>query len=233
MTERPAPAVPEGLRVYAVGDVHGRADLLERLHKQIGADLDRHPPDEVLVVYLGDYVDRGPDTRGVVDRVLAADWPRVCLMGNHEDMMLAAMSDPESLALWLFNGGNATLESYGVGVDDPGHAGSALEAALPDAHRAFFADLALYHEVGDYLFVHAGLMPGRPLADQARHDLMWVREPFLSDRRDHGTMVVHGHTIRRGIDEQPNRIGIDTGAFATGHLTCVVLEGTTRRFLQT
>ncbi|EKV29545.1 Metallophosphoesterase [Caenispirillum salinarum AK4] len=236
------PAVPEGLRVYAVGDVHGRVDLLDDLHARIRADLARRPADRVQLVYLGDYVDRGPDSPAVIDRLLAPPprgWQRICLGGNHEDMMVKALADPEGEGpLWLMNGGLATVRAY---MDEAGEAMGGdpvggvtrLRTVLPAEHRAFLAGLRDTHRVGGYLFVHAGLRPGVPLEEQDPKEMRWIRRPFLNSDADFGAFVVHGHTITAKPEARRNRLGIDTGAFDSGVLTAVALEGTTRRFLAT
>jgi serine/threonine protein phosphatase 1 len=224
----PAPArLPPGQRVYAVGDVHGCLDRLRAIHELIAADLAQRPTDEPLLVHLGDYVDRGPDSAGVVallaDGAILPDACTVNLMGNHEHMMLAALAsgDAEATELWLANGGADSLLSWGVP-----HSAQPREwpAYLPIAHLLFLRDLAVSHEVGGYLFVHAGIRPGIPLERQSRHDLMWIREPFLSSQQAFGPVVVHGHTPRQAPVVRPNRIGIDTGAVMGGVLTCAVLE---------
>lgn len=235
-----APAVPSGLRVYAVGDVHGRADLLDALHARIVEEAAAERPEEVRLVYLGDYIDRGPDSYGVVERLLAPlprGWRRIALRGNHEDMMLRALADEDRGDLWVLNGGLATMESYfraaGTAMPPaPDKALAALHGVLPDRHLAFYAGLASYHVCGGYVFVHAGLRPGVALAEQNPDDLRWIRRPFLDSEADFGAMVVHGHSIVAKPEQRPNRIGIDTGAYASGVLTALVLEGATRRFLQ-
>lgn len=224
----PAPAtLPPGQRVYAVGDVHGCLDRLEALHALIAEDLAARPANEPLLVHLGDYVDRGPDSAGVVARLADGaalpDLPIVNLMGNHEHMMLAAVATGETDAtdLWLANGGADSLLSWGV----PRSAQpKEWPSYLPVAHLVFLRDLAVRHEVGGYLFVHAGIRPGIPLDRQSRHDLMWIREPFLSAKDAFGPVVVHGHTPRQEPVVRSNRIGIDTGAVMGGVLTCAVLE---------
>lgn len=232
--------IPSGLRIYAVGDVHGRSDLLDALHARIVGEVARERPREVRLVYLGDYVDRGPDSFGVVERLLAplpAGWRRVCLRGNHEDMMLKALAEVEHGDLWLLNGGGATMDSYfrAAGRTAPGAPEAALAAlpdVVPDRHLAFLAGLETRHACGGYLFVHAGVRPGVPLSEQRPDDLRWIRRPFLDSDEDFGAVVVHGHTITRRPVQRPNRIGIDTGAYDSGVLTALVLEGATRRFLQ-
>ncbi|MEJ0018882.1 MAG: metallophosphoesterase family protein [Acetobacteraceae bacterium] len=224
----PAPAsLAPGHRVYAVGDVHGCLDRLDALHALIAEDLAARPTENAVLVHLGDYVDRGPDSAGVVARlaegVALPSVTTVNLMGNHEHMMLAAVATGESEAteLWLANGGADSLLSWGV----PRSAQpKEWPAYLPKPHLLFLRDLAVSHEVGGYMFVHAGIRPGIPLDRQNRHDLMWIREPFLSSKEAYGAVVVHGHTPRHEPVVRPNRIGIDTGAVMGGVLTCLVLE---------
>lgn len=236
------PRVPAGDLVYAVGDLHGRADLLDDMRARIEADAAAGAADRRWIVYLGDYVDRGPDVRGVIDRLLAgppAGFEQVCLMGNHEAWLLDFLRDARAGNGWLMNGGGATLASYGVATRRLGPLGrlealrAAFDEALPDAHRRFLSELRLMWRLGDYAFVHAGVRPGTPLEGQDEHDLLWIREEFLAAPDDFGAVVVHGHTIEDAPVVLPNRIGLDTGAFATGRLTCLVLDGTERRFLQT
>ncbi|MFN4088379.1 MAG: metallophosphoesterase [Alphaproteobacteria bacterium] len=241
--DRPAPAVPPGTRVYAVGDVHGRADLLTMLHAAIRADADRAGAARRVLIHLGDYVDRGLQSREVL-AMLAGDplpgFERADLIGNHDAWMLDFLEDPAVGTAWLRNGGIETLYSFGVGRAPEGASlaqlaatSARLAAALAPGHLAFLDGLKRMHAEGDYVFVHAGIRPGVPLTEQREEDLLWIREPFLSDGRDHGAVVVHGHTITDMPEIRDNRIGIDTGAFATGHLTCLVLDGTSRHFLQT
>lgn len=238
--QHPTFAVPDGIRVYAVGDIHGHLDLLERMQRLIDDDLAAHPADRAIEVYLGDYVDRGPDSAGVVEALAgppAEGLERICLIGNHEDFLLQFLDEPLILQNWLDNGGHATLASYGVAADpvaaEPDEVVSAFRAALPEHHVRFFHDLALGHRVGDVLFVHAGIRPGVPIEAQDPHDLMWIRSPFLGYDGPLPVRVVHGHTPVREPIVTPYRIGIDTGAFATGILTCAVLEGADVRFLST
>ena len=237
-----APRVPEGTRVYAVGDIHGCDDLLAAMHRQIRADADAAPEERKVVVYLGDYVDRGTNSRAVIETLVSDPldgFERVMLCGNHDAWMLEFLDDIDVGMPWLFNGGGATLLSYGVAGDARSLRNSldqtqeAFRRALPAAHRRFLADLRLTYREGDYLFVHAGIRPGVAFEQQQPQDLLWIREGFLDSDADHGCLVVHGHTISEMPESMPNRIGIDTGAFATGRLTCLVLRGTERRFLQT
>ena len=232
-----APALlPEGLRVYAVGDVHGCADRLRALHQAIARDLAARPVAESQVVHLGDYIDRGPDSAGVVELLLrpfaqAGAGPRplvVNLLGNHEDMMLAALADVGAAPHWLANGGDAALESWNV----PLRARARQWAeAVPPRHLAWLRGLRLMHAAGGYVFVHAGLRPGTKLAQQSRLDMLWIREPFLSFDGELPGVVVHGHTFAAAPVVRANRIGIDTGACMGGALTCVVLEADRMGFL--
>lgn len=236
------PAVAPGVRVYAIGDIHGRLDLLIRLMAQITED-SRCAEANVRfqLVFLGDYVDRGPESKGVLDMLSApppAGFERVCLKGNHEAMMEVFMDSPRDATAWLINGGAEAVESYGLSVQgceasDHECLSMALQRAVPAAHHRFLKDLALMHVCGDYAFVHAGVEPDRPLNRQRPEGVMWIRRPFLHSLQDFGKIIVHGHTITDQPEVRSNRIGIDTGAYASGHLTCLVLEGTGRRFLMT
>ncbi len=227
--------IPEGERVYAIGDIHGRLDLLEPLIEAIIADNEARAPARATIVFLGDYIDRGRRSREVVEFLLgdpAPGFALVTLLGNHEESLLTFLDDPERGAAWLDYGGAETLRSYGVkaprgGRDAEGRADlqAGLRAALPDDHLEFMRGLSLSHEVGDYLFVHAGVRPGRSLAAQLKQDLIWIRDEFLVSAADHGRVIVHGHTIAFEPEIHDNRIGIDTGAFMSNVLTCLVLEG--------
>jgi serine/threonine protein phosphatase 1 len=234
--------LPAGIRLYAIGDVHGRRDLLGRMHALILADA-RDFKGQTIALYLGDFIDRGPDSAGVIDDLLAAPlkgFRTIHLMGNHEDMLLAFLEDASVGPVWLFNGGDQTLRSYGIEPEpdfaegaDLAYLQSQLRALLPSRHLKFLRALSLSFALGDYFFVHAGIRPRRPLSRQARSDLLWIRDQFLTSRADHGAVVVHGHTIAPEVEFCPNRIGIDTGAFFTGRLSCLVLEGGSKRVLQT
>jgi serine/threonine protein phosphatase 1 len=234
------PRAPAGERVYAVGDLHGRADLLDAMHRLILEDAAARPAARQSVVYLGDYVDRGLDSPQVIDRLLDQPLPgfaSVHLLGNHEDTMLRFHDGELAVAAsWLHYGGQETLRSYGIEIGR----GTSLETlrqrlvhALPARHLAFLRGLRLQHRAGDYVFVHAGIRPGLALERQRRDDLLWIREPFLGSTADHGVTVVHGHTISDQPERHGQRIGIDTGAYATGRLTALVVEGEEQRFLQT
>lgn len=231
--------LPPGLRVYAIGDIHGRADLLDRLHAAIEDDL-ATAPEKTVIVYLGDYVDRGPDSHGVIERLIRprfAGVETVALVGNHEDMLLQFLDAPYGASLWLSNGGDATLGSYKVKVpasfDELLLTQRALLGAMPRHHKQFLSTLPVQVQYGDYLFVHAGIKPGLPLDRQSREQMIWIRDVFLDSETDHGLIVVHGHTIVHEVEWRPNRIGVDTGAYTTGRLTALVLEGARRRLLQT
>jgi serine/threonine protein phosphatase 1 len=233
----PVPELPAGRRIYAIGDVHGRADLLAQIHRRIEIDLDLHPVSDPLLVCLGDYVDRGADSAGVIDLLLKpapGGIPRVALMGNHEALMLRFLTDESAAPVWFANGGDATLDSYGV---DPmlsyDRARRELQRRLPGRHRELLESLPLSHEEGDYFFVHAGVRPGVELGLQRREDLLWIRGEFLHSEADHGKVVVHGHSISAEPELRANRIGIDTGAYASDRLTCLVLEGRRQTFFAT
>ena len=235
------PAGPEGGRAYAVGDIHGRLDLLEELLQRIETDSRARGPAKTWLVFLGDLIDRGPDSRGVVER-LAAHAPgfarNVFIMGNHEESFLTVLKGDESiLPHWLIHGGSECAASYGVSPGwmlnaTPGQVIERLNEAVPASHLAFLEEMADSFRFGDYLFVHAGIRPGVDLRSQAAKDLRWIREGFLDDLTHHGLMVVHGHTIVERPEQHPNRIAIDTGAYRYGTLTALGLEGTDRWFVE-
>jgi serine/threonine protein phosphatase 1 len=234
--------LPEGLRVYAVGDVHGRADLLEAMLDKIAKDMQERPAPEAIEVFLGDYVDRGPDSRHVIEALMTTPpvgGQRCCLRGNHEAILLDFLAEPSVLVDWRRLGGFETLLSYGVAprmalqFDDATQLRDAFTAALPAAHLSFVRSTQLSFSAGAYFFVHAGIRPGTALEAQSPEDLLWIREPFLFSQRDHGKIIVHGHTPSEEPEVQANRINVDTGAFLTGRLTCAVLEGQGLRFLDT
>lgn len=246
------PRTPEDVCIYAIGDVHGRADLLTSLLEDIRKDAAQRKAGRKLVVMLGDYVDRGQDSKGVIDILiegqangLGGGLEVVCLMGNHEDLMLKFLENPEDGAVWIMNGGDAAMRSYGVSVPaipqeaDPFDLQAEFSRKLPNDHLDFLRTLKPCHEEGDYLFVHAGVRPGIPLSRQEPEDMMWIRDIFLESRRDHGKVVVHGHSVRFQPEEfpedavRPSRIGIDTGAYMTDSLTCLALEGEERRLIRT
>ncbi|WP_206933596.1 metallophosphoesterase family protein [Roseococcus thiosulfatophilus] len=221
-----APAqLADGLRVYAIGDVHGCVDKLRALHEAIRADLKAHPTRGATVIHLGDYIDRGPDSAGVIEAAMGFDaCPVVNLMGNHEATLLAALDgDAPAATDWIYYGGREALTSWGM----PPHAPrESWATGIPAAHIAFLRGLALRHRIGPYFFVHAGIRPGVALEDQAPDDLIRIRGAFLDSEADHGVIVVHGHTpVReRTADLRENRINLDTGAVYGGPLTCGVFE---------
>ena len=233
------PAVRDGLRVYAMGDIHGRLDLLERNLAAVEADLQSHPVAEHLLVFLGDYVDRGPSSAGVIERLitLRSSHPTVCLKGNHEALMLEALAEPSSVEAWAAVGGLNTAMSYGFtppsasSVQVGAELSAGLAERLPAAHKTFLTTLSLSFELDDYFFVHAGVRPKVPLDAQREEDLLWIRDEFLLYEAPFERFIVHGHTPMREPDVRPNRMNLDTGAFATSRLTCVALDGTDRRFI--
>lgn len=234
-------AGPPGRRAYAVGDVHGRLDLLEDMLEQIKADDATRPPARTYLVLLGDLIDRGPDSAGVIER-LVSDPPRwakpVYLQGNHEEFFLNVLDGQEdTVAHWLTYGGYECAASYGVSQGStlnatPHEIVERLKAAVPRSHVEFLRNMADSFRFGDYLFVHAGIRPGIPIAEQSQRDLRWIREGFLECVDDHGVVVVHGHTIVDKVEQLPNRIGLDTGAYRSGLLTAIGIEGSERWFIE-
>ncbi len=240
----PPARVPPGQRVYAVGDIHGRADLFARLIDAIEGDIRRRDRNgtgvETIIVLLGDLIDRGPDSRGVLD--LAMRWgqqrPMHILLGNHEEMLLDAAEKLEVLRHFLRYGGRETLLSFGI--DEATYEAASFEevqallhAHIPPATLDYIRDFKNMVRIGDYVFVHAGIRPGVALEGQTASDLRWIREPFLSSAQDHGAVVVHGHTITDGVELKPNRLGLDTGAYQSGHLSALCLEDDERWLIQT
>lgn len=235
----PAAAVPAGQRIFAIGDIHGRADLFEALCAAIDADDAVRGPAQTTAILLGDLIDRGPDSAGVIRT--ARDWQQRrdvrILMGNHEEMFLDSLEDVEVLRPFLRFGGRETVLSYGI--DRSAYVAAELpecleliRAAVPEEDLAFIRTFEDTVQIGDYLFVHAGVRPGVALAEQTRQDLRWIREPFLSCPVGFGPVVVHGHTIFEAPDIRHNRIGIDTGAWTSGRLTALGLEGTSRWLIE-
>jgi len=237
-----AASVPEGVRVYAIGDMHGRADLLDRLHALIDADFARRSTPVVHVVCLGDYVDRGAHSAAVLEKLATSHSDVVkttLLRGNHEEMLLRFLKDHSVGPAWLQLGGGETLASYGIDVAgvllQKGYPGLSqrFKQMLPSHHLALLENLATSATIGDYFFCHAGVRPGTPLREQRPEDLLWIRAPFLEAKSDFGKVVVHGHSPTEHPDFRVNRINIDTRAYASGRLTCLVLEGGTRRIIST
>ena len=239
--------LPRGRRIYAIGDIHGRADLLADMQVRIVEDAAERDATRQTVVYLGDYVDRGPDSRQVVSLLLdapLAGFESVHLLGNHEEFLLRFLEDESIGETWMQNGGAATLASYGIDPSArvPGESlmtmlRHELERRLPPRHLAFMRSLSLSYRAGDYFFVHAGIRPGVALDMQRQADMLWIRDVFLNSEDSHGAVVVHGHSIRRRPERRRNRIGLDTGAYSSGVLTCLAREaaegGVRERFLQT
>jgi serine/threonine protein phosphatase 1 len=228
------PAGARGWRAYVVGDLHGRLDLLEQLLEKIRDDIDRRPARKVLLVFVGDLIDRGPNSAQVVERLRTYQHPRVrtvFLLGNHEEVLLRILGGEADLVTkWRLFGGTECLKSYGVdtgalsGLEDE-DALTLIRKAIPKQHVEFLESFDDSCRFGDYLIVHAGIRPGVEFDQQRQSDLRWIREPFLFDETDHGFVVVHGHTIRPEVEVRPNRIGIDTGAYRSGVLTAIAIEG--------
>jgi serine/threonine protein phosphatase 1 len=229
------------MRLYIIGDIHGRSDLLDRMVDEINRDIGRFGDCECLTITLGDYVDRGPDSRGVLDRLSRNPFPTryVALKGNHEALFEAFLNQPSVADHWRSLGGLETLQSYGVSVNKLmlgkgfEEAARALSAALPKAHRVFLASLKTHISTGAYFFCHAGVRPSIPLDRQSVNDLLWIRDEFLNSEQDYGKMIIHGHSPNEWPQVRRNRVNIDTGAFATGRLTCLVIDGDQSRFLFT
>ena len=236
-------SVPADTLLYAIGDIHGRLDLLDEIFRRIADEAGAFDARRRVLVFLGDYVDRGPDSAGVIDRLLFGlpdGYEGVYLKGNHEAIMLDFFNRPDRLNMWMHNGAGPTLESYGLdGCSFDRHRGDEagcrddLLAAIPEAHLAFLKGLSSSYAHGDYFFAHAGARPGVPLERQEPHDLIWIRDLFLYSDEDFGKIVVHGHTPVPEPEVRANRIGIDTGAWMTGRLTALRLYRDTRAFLMT
>jgi serine/threonine protein phosphatase 1 len=236
------PAGARSWRAYVIGDVHGRLDLLDDLLSKVGHDLDQQPERKTLLVFLGDLIDRGPNSAQVVERLRVYSRPgvrKVLLLGNHEEVLLRILKGEESLlGSWLKFGGLECIESYGVDRKtieslNPNGKLIAIQRAVPLEHVRFLESFVDTCRFGDYLFVHAGIRPGIQIEQQRQTDLRWIREPFLFDETNHGFVVVHGHTIRPEVEALPNRIGIDTGAYRTGVLTALAIEGSRTWVLDT
>jgi serine/threonine protein phosphatase 1 len=236
-------ALPDGQRVYAIGDVHGRLDLLDQLLDQIVADDRARPAADTHIVFLGDLMDRGPDSAGVIDRAIELSQTlgdKVhFLMGNHEEVYLSAASGDEKLVRFFCKiGGRETILSYDITPQEyralnMEELAARMTDLLPRRHIEFVSSFKDRIVMGDYAFVHAGVRPGTPIDEQKPKDLRWIREDFLVDDSPHDKLIVHGHTITEDVEECPNRIGIDTGAYMSGVLTALCLEGQTRWYLKT
>jgi serine/threonine protein phosphatase 1 len=231
--------VPDGTLVYCVGDIHGRDDLLREMAKRVEADTKTRSFDHAVTVFLGDYIDRGHGSMRVIEQLASGEWPTsiIALVGNHEDFLMAFLDDARILEFWRSQGGLETLHSYEADVGpamagrDFGAVQATFTTRFPKHHRDFLGALKVSASIGDYFFCHAGVRPGVALDCQNRDDLLNIREPFLSSEAEHGKLVVHGHTPAVAPEIRPNRIGIDTAAYATSRLTCLILEKDERRFL--
>lgn len=237
---KPASAIPPGKRCYAIGDIHGRLDLLTTLISMLERDNASRPPMETYLVLLGDLIDRGPDSKGVIDFLMHRRfaWAKpIFLLGNHEEAFLAVLDgELDHLDDWLRYGGLECLQSYGMASPEilsapPPLLLRDLRHLVPQEHIDFLSGFYDSFALGKYLFVHAGIRPGIPLEEQDPSDLRWIRHDFLNDRTDHGVTVVHGHTVVEQATVHANRIAIDTGAYVSGRLSAVRLEGMDREFI--
>ena len=237
--EKRRPSVPEGVRIYAIGDIHGRVDLLLKLFGRIEADLAVRPVPQPLQVFLGDYIDRGPDSSQVLDLLVARERSirSIFLKGNHEEYLIEFLRHPPVLADWQRFGGLQTLLSYGLkpslnaNVAMQARLAAALREKMPESHRQFLGKLESSFTCGDFFFVHAGVRPGVPLSKQREEDLLWIRQEFLLHDEPFTKIIVHGHTPVVRPEIHPHRINIDTGAYASGQLTCLALEGDQMDFI--
>lgn len=234
------PSLPADLRIYAVGDIHGRLDLLDHLLASIHSDISLRPIAKPVFVFLGDYIDRGPFSRETIDRLIenGEKYECVFLKGNHEQIAIKCLSDPGLFDYWMRLGGMETLISYGVvAATNPTKRKVELQAAfhnaMPQRHFRFLSDLKTSFACGDFFFAHAGVRPRVKLSHQTESDLLSIRREFLESAQDFGKIVVHGHTPTYEVEVAPNRINIDTGAFATGRLTCLVIEGSLLKLVDT
>ena len=239
MPDAPAPTI--GLRLYIIGDIHGRADLLDQMVAKIDDDIARHRRTNCVTITLGDYIDRGPNSRGVLERLSRNPFPTryIALKGNHEALLEMFLRNPSVADQWRRLGGLETLHSYGVPINEvmvgKGYdkAAQALRAAIPNDQLRFLSTLQLFVSIGEYFICHAGIRPGVPLAKQTEDDLLWIRNEFLESEAMFEKIIIHGHTPLEWPDVRRNRINIDTGAFATGRLTCLVADPENSRFLYT
>jgi serine/threonine protein phosphatase 1 len=236
---RKEPRVSDQFRIYAIGDIHGRLDLLDALLQRVETDMAQHPPANVGYVFLGDYVDRGPMSSQVLSRLIdhAQTHPTVCLKGNHEAYLMRFLDDPYILTEWARLGALPTLTSYGLkptlkpASDERAELSALLNERMPDAHKTLLMNLTSCFTSGDFFFVHAGVRPGIPLTEQKDEDLLYIREEFLFHEAAFEKFIVHGHTPVKDPDKRSNRINIDTGAYATGRLTCLCLDADVMRFV--
>jgi serine/threonine protein phosphatase 1 len=234
--DAPKNALPTGCWLAAIGDIHGQLDALNAVLRQLEARAAKSSANRKLLIFLGDYIDRGFKSRQVVDRLVQGfpGFEAHFLRGNHDETLLQFLEDATVAEAWKNYGGLETLASYGVSRTRTGDwrdSQAELREKLPPAHLTFYRDLEMHFRLGDYIFVHAGLRPGIPIESQSPHDMMWIRDDFLNSKADFGALVVHGHTPKAAPDLRPNRIGIDTGAYMTGVLTALVLEGDSQGFV--
>ena len=228
------PSLPDGVRIYAISDVHGCAHLLQQMFRVIDADVATSRPRHAIEVFMGDYIDRGPDSRWTLDLLVerARRGNVVFLKGNHEAFLGDVIRDPSRMTDWLKVGGLQTLMSYGLSPspnpqeEEQHELVRELAAAMPPQHLEFLSRLRLTFTCGDFFFVHAGVRPGIPLPEQRETDLLWIRDEFLQSKKNFGKYVIHGHTPVRSAEILPNRANIDTGAYATGNLTLLYIQGT-------
>jgi serine/threonine protein phosphatase 1 len=233
LKSRPKPRLPDGIRIYAVSDIHGCADQLQDVFAAIDHHLARAGPARALHVFLGDYIDRGPASRQTIDLLVERSrrHESIFLKGNHEAFMFEVLRDPARLEAWKEYGGFQTLMSYGLAPsikpdrEEQNELVRALRHGLPNHHRRFFDSLRPSFVCGDFFFAHAGVKPGVPLRQQREEDLLWIRDEFLQSKENFGKFVVHGHTPVPKPEIRPNRINIDTGAYATGILTLLTIQG--------
>ncbi|MDE2472634.1 MAG: serine/threonine protein phosphatase [Bradyrhizobium sp.] len=234
------PQLPDGTRIYAIGDIHGRSDLLKEIFTAIDVDVTQNPVNRSIEVFLGDYVDRGPHSAQTLDLLIERSHGRetAFLKGNHEAFLLDVLRDPAKLADWRQFGGLQTLMSYGIqpsldpDTDEQTDLVDTLNRVMPDRHLEFLQRLECSYFCGDFFFVHAGVRPGIPLEEQQEYDLLWIRNEFLNSKEDFGKFVVHGHTPVPEPDIRLNRANIDTGAYATGKLTLLSIQGSSMQVLQ-
>lgn len=231
---------PETTRLYAIGDVHGRLDLLEEMHGLINADLDRRPAHDWRIIHLGDYIDRGPASKGVLEFLIDAssrDEHMVSLLGNHDDGFLHYLATGDTAGIFALHGGAETAHSYGMELDfsDPAKARRRFEAfvnMVPQTHVDFIRSMPRWLAFGDFFFCHAGINPALPLDAQDPEELIWIRTPFLKWTEPFEKVVIHGHTPQDMIDIQPNRVNLDTYAWKSGVLSAIVIDGPEKRFME-
>jgi serine/threonine protein phosphatase 1 len=230
----PSYRTPENTRIYAIGDIHGCCELLKKIHQKIIDDAKAHDHKDIVVVYMGDYIDKGPKSKEVIDSLINNPfdgYKKIFLKGNHEWVMMNFLNNPEIGTSWLRYGGDETLKSYGVNIHSANgqkksnqQLSEDLERVISADHMAFYDKLRLSHVEGDYFFVHAGIRPGVEIEDQNQEDLLGIREEFVKYKKPFDKKVIFGHTIFDKAINQSNKIGVDSGAYLFGRLSCVVLD---------